>query len=276
MPAFSELAKDLIERILVVDPTKRITIPEMKRHLYFRSNLPCDYIVPKPLPLPAFGQPIDLNEVPPDIVDIIHKVGYTNDEELANDFSQPGHSMAKVFYYMLTSRVALDQIDWTQSVGNDEPVDENEETYMMAPFNQAFGVGGNDPFHRHQNDIGQSLELGMSIANRPDWVVQETEAVEFMQTHDIICQGMDVALTMDSIQILCRNMDMQWFHPDDFMIVARREKQELYIVFQCMSNGIDQTETRVQLQLCHGKMESFNYVCRCAEDIIASMQGQIR
>ncbi|KAK1292710.1 SNF1-related protein kinase catalytic subunit alpha KIN10 [Acorus calamus] len=42
----SPAAKDLITRILVVDPMKRITIPEIRRHPWFQHNLPWNLAVP--------------------------------------------------------------------------------------------------------------------------------------------------------------------------------------------------------------------------------------
>ena len=36
----AQLARDLIPRMLVVDPMKRITIPEIRRHPWFTTKLP--------------------------------------------------------------------------------------------------------------------------------------------------------------------------------------------------------------------------------------------
>lgn len=47
------LARDLIRKMLVVDPTKRITIAEIREHAYFIIDLP-RYLTPLP-PVP-FGQ----------------------------------------------------------------------------------------------------------------------------------------------------------------------------------------------------------------------------
>ena len=105
MPPFSEPAKDLISQLLTLDPSKRITITQIKQHPFFRMNLPEDYVTPTPIPFPNFIEPIDPNTVSPEIIDILRKIGYSDDEELAMDFASPTHSSAKVFYHMLTTSV---------------------------------------------------------------------------------------------------------------------------------------------------------------------------
>src|SRR5690554_3990589 len=42
----SQLARDLILRMLVVDPMKRITIPEIRQHQWFTHKLPTYLSVP--------------------------------------------------------------------------------------------------------------------------------------------------------------------------------------------------------------------------------------
>ncbi|KAI3444277.1 hypothetical protein Pfo_000942 [Paulownia fortunei] len=44
----SESARDLIQRILVVDPMKRISIPEIRRHPWFQKHLPMYIAIPSP------------------------------------------------------------------------------------------------------------------------------------------------------------------------------------------------------------------------------------
>ncbi|KAK4412795.1 SNF1-related protein kinase catalytic subunit alpha KIN10 [Sesamum alatum] len=44
----SESARDLISRILVVDPMQRVTIPEIRRHPWFQKHLPLYIAIPSP------------------------------------------------------------------------------------------------------------------------------------------------------------------------------------------------------------------------------------
>ncbi|MBA0589473.1 hypothetical protein Gorai_018220, partial [Gossypium raimondii] len=41
-------ARDLISRIIVVDPMKRLTIPEIRQHPWFQAHLPIYLAVPRP------------------------------------------------------------------------------------------------------------------------------------------------------------------------------------------------------------------------------------
>lgn len=41
-------ARDMISRMLIVDPMKRITIPEIRQHAWFQVQLPCHLAVPPP------------------------------------------------------------------------------------------------------------------------------------------------------------------------------------------------------------------------------------
>jgi 5'-AMP-activated protein kinase catalytic alpha subunit len=56
----SDGARDLIPRMLIVDPMKRMTIAQIRRHPWFLKNLP-QYLLNLPEPV-AMGGPITLHE----------------------------------------------------------------------------------------------------------------------------------------------------------------------------------------------------------------------
>ena len=271
MPPFSDQAKDLISRLLTLDPASRITIPQIKQHPFFRMNLPYDYVPPTPIPFPNFVQPIDPSTVSYDIIDILKKIGYNDEQELRNDFISSTHSMAKVFYYMLTTRVSFDQLDWSLSVDANAQHQNhpNEEEIMLNPTEQSFtvNVAGSDPFHRYGSS-DQSLEAGNSFANAADWSVPDTPPMDIIQTFEIRINGIFVAELMRLIQVIVRNFGMQWFFPDDFTIISRSEQTGGYIIFQC-ANQQSEIDILLTLQLFEGNLEEFTHVCRAVEEIIA-------
>lgn len=269
MPPFSEPAKDLISRLLTLDPSKRITIPQIKQHPFFRMNLPDDYITPTPIPFPNFIEPIDPSTVPADIIDILRKIGYNDDEELAMDFASPTHSSAKVFYHMLTTRVSFDQLDWSLSVDADAQRPD-EEQIMLNPSHQAYTVSGNDPFHReHMSFSPQSYDAGNSLADRPDWNMPDAQqTMDIIQTYEIKINGITITELMRLVQIIVRNLGMQWFFPDDFTILSRIDQGGGYVIFQS-SRLQSEIDTLLTLQLFQGSAESFTIVCKAIEDIIA-------
>ena len=269
MPPFSEPAKDLISQLLTLDPSKRITIPQIKQHPFFRMNLPDDYVTPTPIPFPNFIEPIDPSTVSPEIIDILRKIGYNDDDELAMDFASPTHSSAKVFYHMLTTRVSFDQLDWSLSVDANaqRPA---EEQIMLDPQNQAYTMSGNDPFHRDSKSFSpQSYDAGNSLADRPDWSVPDTQqSMDIIQTYEIKINGITITELMRLVQITVRNLGMQWFFPDDFTILSRIDQGGGYVIFQssCLQSEID---TLLTLQLFQGSTEVFVSICKAIEDIIA-------
>ena len=267
-PTFSPGARDFIQRLLVLDPAKRVSIPAMKMQPYFRLGLPPDYVVPHPLPIPSMQMPIMYDTIQPEAIDVLRKIGYTDNEELINELTSPEHSMAKVFYYMLTSKVAIDQLDWSRAVGGPSFGHNADEPFMVGPSMTAFTVSGADPFHRNPSvNPGGSLEAGMSLASRPEWAMPDSEPVAVMQTFDIEAHLTTVE-TMMAVQFVVSKLEMQWFYPDDFMIIARFENAGLYVVFQCMPAD---DVTRLQVQLCRGTTELFVVVCQRIEEVISMM-----
>ena len=273
-PTFSDVARDFVSKLLVLEPANRLSIQTMKTHPFFRLGLPADYVIPRPLPIPSMQTPIDPAMIQGDAIDVLHKIGYTDDAELMSDLTGPQPSMAKVFYHMLTAKVAIDELVWTRAVGGASFGQNAEEPFMVGPAMTAFTVNESDPFHRRTSpSLGGSVEAGMSLTMRPEWAPPESEPMVVMQTFDIEAH-LTIVQTMLAVQCAVSNLEMQWFHPDDFMIIARRESLGMYVVFQCMNSPGDEV-TKMQIQLCHGTCESFTVVCQRTEEIIMLMQSSI-
>ncbi|OHS94056.1 putative CAMK family protein kinase [Tritrichomonas foetus] len=275
MPPFSEEAQSLISRLLTLDPTKRITISEIKQHPFFRESIPNDYITPTPIPFPNLIQPIDPSTVTPEIVDILRKIGYNDDAELAVDLASPLHTMAKVFYYMLTTRLSFDQLDWSiaidLSIGSQHENPMNDSTspeIMMDPAHTAFGLSGSDPFHRHANSDHSSTSFDNinSIANTVDWNVPETSPMKCEQTFQATLNGIEITQLMRLMQILVTQFKMKWFFPDDFTMICRSDVVGGYIIIQsqCLNSEIDVLLT---MQLFDGNTEVFAGVCKAVEEM---------
>jgi BR serine/threonine kinase len=261
MGPFSDDARDLISRLIVVDPSRRLTIPQIKEHPYFRRNLPGEYILPRPLPIPAFSEPIDPGTISEEVVDVLRKIGYTDDNELLHDFESPQHSMAKVFYRMLTSRDKFDRLDWSQSLnGNGGFGIHTDDDFIIAP-----GHGEIDMFGGEKIACDGSLSA-MSLGTRPEWAVPESVAM----VGSIVCElvaNLPLVEALRAMQMLMGQLEMQWFHPDDYSIIARQQTQGLCVLVDFM-NSPDDSHTTAVIRLGYGGVEAFNCVVAGAEELL--------
>ncbi|KAK8884034.1 Serine/threonine-protein kinase brsk1 [Tritrichomonas musculus] len=293
MPQFPEPIKELIHRMLTLDPKQRITLAQIKSHPCFRWGLPQDYVLPSPLPNPSFNDPIPPESVAPEVFDLLKKIGYNDADELSTDFATPGHTMAKVFYFMLTSQISLEQLQWDSSIGgvsqgtigdseseNDLQNVNSSDSGMMIlldPSQTSYSIGAtsSDPFHRHAYPVaGTSLESVNSVAIQAEWAIQPQQPIIYEQTHLISCPSLNITMAMYGVQLLMRQFEMQWFHPDDETIICRHHQQNLYVVIQGQ-DSTEQAPTAIQLQLCSGTQESFSVLVRGCQEVLNALTAKV-
>ncbi|KAJ3046674.1 hypothetical protein HK097_000643 [Rhizophlyctis rosea] len=100
-------AKDLIKKMLVVDPARRITMKEIFRHPWFRSQQPKngESNYPAPVDTVKMTHPIDdPNAIDPDIIQSLGLLGWGNEDELIGALMSSEPNMEKVFYNLLYQR----------------------------------------------------------------------------------------------------------------------------------------------------------------------------
>lgn len=259
MPPTDPAVAELISSILVVDPSRRITIPMMKEYRFFKLGLPDEYIVPSPLPMSSFGSPVDLSTVSPDVVDLFHKIGF-HDEEIAAELSSPYHTTLKLFHHMLTSHVGFDQLDWSHAMGTGA-VQREEEEFMMDPsmaFSDSLKHGSYNP---------ASFSAATSLPSRAEWAIPDVKPMEFSPTHEIQA-NLDLHHTMLAIQkLMSLKLEIPWFHPYEHMIIGRREDwNRTCVVFQCVPLG--EMTTGVEIQFS-GQPEQAGFIYGKTEEAIA-------
>jgi len=104
MPEYlSSDAKNLISRMLVVDPVKRIKMSEIMKHPWFVS------IPPKAQYLPAALETVGDTAFNPDMLDeeilkSLHLIGWGDEEQLKEKLSNDESNFEKVFYALLLQR----------------------------------------------------------------------------------------------------------------------------------------------------------------------------
>ena len=112
MPDFSDPIKDLISKILTVEPSERITIEQIKHHPAFTSGFPSHYIVPRPLPLPDTSEPINIDNLDPGIIRILNQIGFTNNEELKEELESSCNTIQKAFVRILLQNISINLFPW--------------------------------------------------------------------------------------------------------------------------------------------------------------------
>ncbi|KAJ3122344.1 hypothetical protein HK098_002932 [Nowakowskiella sp. JEL0407] len=92
-------AKDLIKRMLVIEPSKRITMKEIFSHPWFNSHEPKlkEQIYP-------VSPPVSESRIDYDVVNSLGLLGWGTEEELKTALMLEGPNMEKVFYYLLIQR----------------------------------------------------------------------------------------------------------------------------------------------------------------------------
>lgn len=93
----SQSAKDLITKILVVDPIKRITIPEIRRHPWFQVRLP------KYIANPRFHTSYDSEKVNEDVMMELASIGFDTDD-VVGSLCTHLENQATVTYHLLLHR----------------------------------------------------------------------------------------------------------------------------------------------------------------------------
>jgi len=153
MPSLPYDIQDLISRMLTVSVADRITMDQIKAHKAFHLGLPDGYQLPKPLPLPYNIDPIDLNKVDTTLLNILHSIGYQNDQQIKDELTAPGQTMAKVFCLMYNRLVTL-QIPWPE-ISTDDQIP--EDAFMMTPKAVTMISPGsaNDPFFRPFHNLDE-------------------------------------------------------------------------------------------------------------------------
>ncbi|KAI8388541.1 kinase-like domain-containing protein [Radiomyces spectabilis] len=100
----SSQARDLIERILVVDPAKRLTMKDVQEHPWFTSDpLPDVSLLPSPPTAEEIGRPVaSVNDIDDRLLDTL-KVLWTEwtSEAIIDSLLNEEHNMHKVTYVLL-------------------------------------------------------------------------------------------------------------------------------------------------------------------------------
>ncbi|KAJ3432558.1 protein kinase [Anaeramoeba flamelloides] len=99
------LQKDLLKKMLTLDPKRRINLKEIKKHEWFTSNFPEKFIIPSVKPVYKLRVKAQFKEVDTDILKKMYFLGCPfSREELKQLVLHQNQSLEKAFYYLYLKR----------------------------------------------------------------------------------------------------------------------------------------------------------------------------
>jgi BR serine/threonine kinase len=254
MPQFDDDIQDLIYKILVVDPEKRITIEDIKKHPAFTKDLPPGYILPTPLPLPSLHAPIDVAAIQPQLLVVLRQIGYQSDEELKEELMSEGPAMAKVFHFMLTRVVDRSFLPWHEKPpveavdGELDSVPDNDELLPLSAFESCY-----------------------SLAKKADWSIGDAAQIVYEQEETIGHIKITMVGLMFTLQCVMNDLTFDWFHPDDVTVIVRTRNGE---DVTCSGEMTEHDEILLHVRMMKGSAASFRAIMtRIRQVVLADSVG---
>jgi hypothetical protein len=254
MPDFPDAVQDLLRRLLAVDPAQPIGIERIKRHPAFRLGLPKNYTCPSPLPLPAVSAPIEPADLDPELKQIFFGVGYTSEAELREDLRSPESTMAKAFCVLLSDHGSFDALPWPT---------EEEDAQMCDDIHQAPLILSAAELCFPDNVFSGGSSY--SLAETARW-----DPVAFRETHEAknASSVHDIALPLEhvvaEVQASLNRAGFDWFYPNDFLIVARNQRQKIDLILNAEYQA--DAAVAITVHLIKGDAMEFSaFACALAE-----------
>ena len=256
MPDLPDAIKDLISKLLTVDPAERISLERIKRHPAVREGIPRRFACPTPLPMPSIMPPIDPETVDPNVLQLLKQVGFRSDEELAEELRSQDGNLAKVFCIMLANRMSMDTVPWPTEPkdGDEQALVDSDLVVDRIPLNYSFGSPGHIVMGRPSNeDSSASL---YSLAERASWDPKPTSVDEgSMSVSNLSDITQPLEFVVATLQERLNTAGFDWFYPNDLLLLARHQqnKTDVIINIEC------QTETTlgIALHYLQGNMATF-------------------
>lgn len=234
MPDFPEPVKDIIAKMLCVDVQHRITIKQIKQHPAFHLLLPDDYVYPTPLPPPTILDPINPSQVDPLIIQILHQIGFT-DEELREDLTSSQGTKAKAFCFMLARRMSYDNLPWDDQ--------RQEISYKLKPDEM---ITMADPFFmRQQTESSSSVNEELNHFPSSSFSIGFSTPCFVSQTIIGVSPRHEVIMT--AIQKFLTESGFVWLYPNDQLILARRRSDGTDLMIEIVFIGNDSINIIVRL-----------------------------
>jgi BR serine/threonine kinase len=257
LPDFPDpMIKDLLSKLLMVDPTQRLSLDQIKRHPFFRSGLPKAYTCPSPLPLPSVAEPIDPRGLDPKIMEIFTAIGWQDQKELFKDLQSPTSTMAKSFCVMLANKRSFEGLPWPVT---DEPPEEPAnpiDSVLLEPLHFSFATG--DAFAPRAHDAKPDSASMYSLAETVPW--DPALFVDAADEEKSVASLADIRSPLEHVMAAVQRRLIQcgfeWFYPNDLLILARKHEPKTDVILNVGYQ--DDGDLRITLNLVQGAATEFS------------------
>ena len=125
---------------------------------------------------------------------------------------------------------------------------------MLEGPHKNYVVGGTSPFHRHLLGPMSQKDVPQSVAKHSDWVLPEPGKVSVSSTKVIEITEMSLEYILLACQRVIRQMNMHWFHIDDFNILCKNDESQMYT---SISVSNDEKKFNLEIHLLSDENELF-------------------
>lgn len=266
MPDFPDPLKDLISKMLKVEPSERITIEEIKHHPAFSSTFPNNYIVPSPLPLPNPANPIEMNSIDPGIIEILHQIGFKDDEELRESLESDQITVQKAFFQIILQNLSINVFTWPiEKSGSIGFIDSknNSDCQKKISDDDNFDVSFNTnnitlDGLKQEKILDDSSESLYSFPEPAPWAIDVKKDDKNVEILSSTLNGFNLPLEklFTEIQMTLSHNEFEFFYPNEFLIICRKISVGIYANikgFYC-----DDGYLGLEIELVNGNQEKLN------------------
>ncbi|EAX94743.1 CAMK family protein kinase [Trichomonas vaginalis G3] len=266
MPDFPAVIKDLVAKMLCVNPECRITIEQIKHHKAFRIGLPQFYTPPLPFPMPDMSQPVSIDDLTPEVKETMITIGFTP-EELNEQLSLTGCNTAKSFYSILTQTQAIESFPWTTRVCI---TDENNISLSNGTnFSNTDNPLSKEQFYKFQrsnSNIAWSIESPIqSMADVVLWSANSQTNQNQKESEVVVNVRYQLDSAVANIQKHLSDKQIDWLFPQDQQIFAKLDNT---IVSINLIPDTDETSV-ISMSIKSGAYDKFNSIvddiCTCLD-----------
>lgn len=268
MPDFHPYIKDLIQRMLTVDPDKRITIEEIKNHVAFRVSLPAYYILPTPISYPDFANPIDPNTVSDDIKVILTKIGFSDDEitlSLIADENNP----VKIFVSMLSRKISLHDLPWDKAISS-VPKISLSEFNILDVDKKYFGNKITSGKRKQSASPDFISPDSFSFAQQVQWVTNDITFIDYEINETFPPTFLPLPDVASKIQIVLNQLGYIFFYPNELQFIAKNEN-ETYIVLDLTYSTPEKIIIHFQMINCDSQETHDLIYHRIEEELVSTL-----